>query len=82
MVDYSITITDHDGDTISFTHNFDASNTIMVEASGLVVSDEATKVKTIMVILKKADIRALLRFLNMAYTDMALNNTEEESDDD
>lgn len=82
MIDYSITMTDNDGDTISFSHDFDTPDSLMVEASGLVVSDDMTKVKTIMVVLNKAHIRALAMFLDMAYGNMLANGTEEEPDHD
>lgn len=78
MIDYTITITDDDGDSVTFSHDYDAPNSLMVHASGLIVSDENTKVKTVMVILKKNHVRALRSFLDMAYGEILQAEAEQE----
>jgi len=82
MIDYSITITDDDGDSVTLSHDFDAPNLLMLEATGIAVSDAEMKPKTVMVTLNMAHIRALHRFLDMAYGNHLLNGTEEVANDD
>jgi Ni,Fe-hydrogenase I cytochrome b subunit len=82
MIDYSITITDDDGDSVTLSHDFDAPSLLMLEATGLIVSDEFTTPKTVMVTLNMAHIRAIHRFLDMAYGNYLLNGTEEAANDD
>lgn len=82
MIDYSITITDDDGDSVTLSHDFDAPDLLMLEATGLSVSDAEMKPKTVMVTLKMAHIRALHRFMDMAYGNYLLNEAEEESTND
>ena len=82
MIDYSITITDDEGATATFSHDFDAPHLLMLEATGLLVSDGELNPKTVMVTLTMAHIRALTRFLDMAYGNYLLNGTEEAANDD
>ena len=82
MIDYSITITDDDGDSVTLSHDFDAPNLLMLEATGLLVSDGELNPKTVMVTLSMAHIRALHRFLDMAYGNYLMNGTEEAANDD
>ena len=82
MIDYSITITDDDGDSVTLSHDFDAPNLLMLEATGLLVSDAEMKPKTVMVTLTMAHIRALARFLDMAYGDHLLIKHEMEKSND
>ena len=82
MIDYSITITDDDGDSVTLSHDFDAPHLLMLEATGLLVSDGELNPKTVMVTLTMAHIRALTRFLDMAYGNYLLNGTEEAANDD
>lgn len=77
MIDYSITITDDDGDTVTFSHDFDAPTFLMLEASGLVVSNDEQRIKTILVTLKKNHIRALHTFLGTAYQSILVSESEE-----
>jgi len=82
MIDYSITITDDDGDSVTLSHDFDAPGQLMLEATGLVVSDSELKPKTVMVVLNMTHIRAMHRFLDMAYGNYLLNGIEEAANDD
>lgn len=82
MIDYSITITDDDGDSVTLSHDFDAPNLLMLEATGLSVSDAEMKPKTVMVTLNMTHIRALHRFMDMAYGNYLLNETEEDQAND
>jgi len=82
MIDYSITITDDDGDSVTLSHDFDAPHLLMLEATGLLVSDGELNPKTVMVTLTMAHIRALTRFLDMAYGDRLLTKHEMEKAND
>jgi len=82
MIDYSITITDDDGDSVTLSHDFDAPGQLMLEATGLLVSDSELKPKTVMVVLNMTHIRAMHRFLDMAYGNYLLNGAEEAANDD
>jgi len=83
MIDYSITITDEDGDSVMLSHYFDSSRPLMLEATGLLVCEgEPTSSQTVTVALTMAHIRALIRFLDMAYGDHRLTKDEMEESDD
>jgi hypothetical protein len=82
MIDYSITITDDDGDCVTLSHDFEAPNLMMLEATGFLVVDELTITKTVMVTLTMTHIRALTRFLDMAYGDHLLTKHEMEKAND
>ena len=82
MIDYNITITDDDGDSVTLSHDFDAPHLLMLEATGLLVSDGELNPKTVMVTLTMDHIRAMARFLDMAYDNCLLNGTVEAANDD
>ena len=82
MIDYSITITDDDGDSVTLSHDFDAPSLLMLEATGLLASGGELIPQTVTVTLTMAHIRAMARFLDMAYGDHLLTKHEMEKAND
>jgi hypothetical protein len=83
MIDYSITITDEDGDSVMLSHYFDSSRPLMLEATALRVCEgEPNSLETVTVALTMAHIRALIRFLNMVYGNHRVTKNEMEEAND
>ena len=82
MIDYSMTITDDDGDSVTLSHDFDTPHLLMLETTGLLAAGGELIPQTVMVTLTMAHIRAMARFLDMAYGDHLLTKHEMEKTND
>lgn len=75
MIDYSITVTDNDGDTVTLSHDSLSPGYLMLETYGM----SGDQMRTIMVNLNMVHIRALARFLDMVHMDFTTENEEEKA---
>jgi len=61
MRDYSLTITDKDGDMIEFTHDTLSAENLMIETRRIIQGE----IRSVSVSLSKKDARSLRRFLDV-----------------
>ena len=61
MRDYSLAITDSDGDAIEFTHDTEDPNRMMVESRRVIDGE----IRSVAVSLSKKDARSVRRFLDV-----------------